>query len=276
MTQQAVKYLIEEMEEFLEEVYMKDVYMDLHPTAEQQDDEDWWNDVYIQTAVNSDEYNFEEKWEAHQDTSPYEVLLIVELINRITIWNEDENGKSEKWWGETLTLSKIYKMFAYMYVVRMGAEHWEQLSQNQDSWRLNDDDDVCVCEKETYCRSKDFPPNETDEQCPICLEDYDRDGGKLKDGIQNSNFESNCPHLCCCMCWDEMYKQNKDNYSCPICRRDITEWLKTHYDSDNDDDMCDCCVKGWDEPNKWGRCECVCSRGCGLLRDCKYKCLDKK
>ena len=96
----------------------------------------------------------------------------------------------------------------------------------------------CECEQptEVYNGSKDFPPNETDETCPICLEAYDREIGRLKDGIQNSDYESNCPHWCCCMCWDTMYKQDKDTYCCPICKRDITDWLKTHYDSDDDDD----------------------------------------
>ena len=127
---------------------------------------------------------------------------------------------------------------------------------------------------------QDFPPNETDETCPICLEAYDKEIGRLKDGIQNSEYESNYPHWCCSMCWDTMYKQNNDTYCCPICKRDITDWLKTHYDSDDeddvDDDMCDCCVKGWDKPNEWGRCKCWCNKCNCYLRTCKYKCLDVK
>jgi hypothetical protein len=275
MTQPQVKYEIDLMEAFLENDYMRDVYIHLNPTAEQQGDEDWWND-YIQTAVNSDTYDFPARWAEHRDASQYEALVMIEMINQIFKWNEDENGISEKWWDDVLTHSRIYKMYAYMYVVRCGVEHWKDTMGIND-WNESDDDDVCVCEKETYNGSKDFPPNETDETCPICLEAYDKEIGRLKDGIQNSEYESNCPHWCCCMCWDTMYKQDKDTYCCPICKRDITDWLKTHYDSDDDDDdMCDCCVKGWDKPNEWGRCECVCSRGCGLLRDCKYKCLDKK
>jgi hypothetical protein len=105
-------------------------------------------------------------------------------------------------------------------------------------------------EEEERNGSKDFPPNETDETCPICLEAYDREIGRLKDGIQNSGYESNCPHWCCCMCWDTMYKQNNDTYSCPICKMDITDWLKTHYDSDDDEeeeDLPTCCGKHCDE-----------------------------
>ena len=53
-----------------------------------------------------------------------------------------------------------------------------------------------------------------------------------------------------------------------------------HFDSDDeddvDDDMCDCCVKGWDKPNEWGRCKCWCNKCNCYLRTCKYKCLDVK
>ena len=96
----------------------------------------------------------------------------------------------------------------------------------------------CECEQptEVYNGSKDFPPNETDETCPICLEAYDREIGRLKDGIRNSDCESNCPHWCCSMCWDKMYRQDNDTDCCPICKRDITDWLKTHYDNDDDDE----------------------------------------
>jgi hypothetical protein len=99
------------------------------------------------------------------------------------------------------------------------------------------DDEECECEEEIYNGSKDFPPNETDEQCPICLEAYDRDSGKLKDGIRNSTYESNCPHWCCCMCLEEMYKQNEDDRCrCPICKRDITEWMDETYGEEDDDE----------------------------------------
>ena len=38
------------------------------------------------------------------------------------------------------------------------------------------------------------------------------------------------------------------------------------------DDSCDCCVKGWDKKNEWGRCECWCKLCNRFLRDCKYEC----
>jgi len=93
----------------------------------------------------------------------------------------------------------------------------------------------CLAELEED-EEEELISNETDETCPICLEAYDREIGRLKDGIQNSNYESNCPHWCCCMCWDTMSRQDNDTYSCPICKTDITDWLKTHYYSDSDDE----------------------------------------
>jgi hypothetical protein len=45
---------------------------------------------------------------------------------------------------------------------------------------------------------------------------------------------------------------------------------------EEEEDMCDCCVKGWDKENEWGRCGCICSKCDRLLRDCKYKCLEEE
>jgi len=47
-------------------------------------------------------------------------------------------------------------------------------------------------------------------------------------------------------------------------------------DEEKYEDMCDCCVKGWDKINEFGRCTCVCSKCDTLLRDCKYNCPDEE
>tara|TARA_R110000744_G_scaffold151457_2_gene264928 strand:+ start:7022 stop:7264 length:243 start_codon:yes stop_codon:yes gene_type:complete len=36
-------------------------------------------------------------------------------------------------------------------------------------------------------------------------------------------------------------------------------------------DSCDCCTKGWDKKNEFGRCRCICSECGEMLRDCKYE-----
>ena len=41
MSQQQVETIIENMNVIVH-IFMRDVYYDLHPTAEQQEDENWW------------------------------------------------------------------------------------------------------------------------------------------------------------------------------------------------------------------------------------------
>jgi hypothetical protein len=210
------------MEAFLQNDYMKEVYRDLQPTAEQQGDEDWWNDIYIQTAVNSDDYDFPARWAEQRDASQYEALVMMEMINQIFKWNEDENGITEKWWSDALTISKIYRMYAYMYVVRCGVEHWIHIKDTND-WNFE------MEEPEQYNGSKDFPPNETDDNCPICLDAYTPQ--KQRDGIRNSDeHKSKCPHYCCVPCWLELYDKNEgEKKRCPICRANITKWLDDNH-----------------------------------------------
>jgi hypothetical protein len=242
---------IDEMNRFIYGVFMPRVYFHLLPTVEQQNDEEWWSDTFIHTAVNSEVFDFADEWFQRDDQPLYndttwDAFWVVELINKIDKWYDDIYG--EKWAYESpLTLEAILKMYAYLFVVGKGAYHWEEEKDRfneyvvaqqevEDMSVVSDDSDEDEEPKEVYNGSKDFPPNETDETCPICLEAYNRDSGKLKDGIRNSGYESNCPHWCCCMCWDEMYKQNKDEYNCPICKRDITEWIDETYGEDDDEE----------------------------------------
>jgi hypothetical protein len=44
----------------------------------------------------------------------------------------------------------------------------------------------------------------------------------------------------------------------------------------NEDDVCDCCLKSWnDEPNEYGICHCLCSNCGNYLNMCRYICYDK-
>ena len=242
MSQQQIEYLIGRMEEIFT-IYMRDVYYDLNPTAEQQDDDDWWSNIFLQKAVNSDEYNFQETWEElRDDTSPYEAFLIIEMINKINKWYDDEFG--ETWTYESpLTYSKIIKMYAYLHARRCGVEHWKFQSSfwnhDMDETRSEEDSGYGAVEDsetedndaesidEEYAGTKDFPPNETDDNCPICLDAYTSQ--KQKDGIRCSDIPSNCSHYCCESCWYVIWGQHNDTNNCPICKRDITMWLSTHY-----------------------------------------------
>jgi hypothetical protein len=74
---------------------------------------------------------------------------------------------------------------------------------------------------------KDFPPNETDDKCPICLEAYT--SKKQRDGVRYSEYKIKCPHYCCVPCWIDLY-YNKDKIKrCPICRANITDWLEENH-----------------------------------------------
>ena len=239
MSQQQVEYLIGQIEEIFH-IFMRDVYYDLHPTADQQEDENWWKNVFLQKAVNSDEYNFQETWEElRDDTSPYEAFLIIEMINKINKWYDDEYG--ETWTYESpLTYSKIIKMYAYMHAMQCGVEHlknqsgfWnhdmdEIISEEDSGYGAVEDSDTESIEstEEEYTGTKDFPPNETDDNCPVCLEAYTVQ--KQKDGIRNSEYKVKCPHYCCCDCWLELYEKNEGKKKrCPICRANVTEWLES-------------------------------------------------
>jgi len=82
---------------------------------------------------------------------------------------------------------------------------------------------------EEYTGSKDFPPNETDDNCPICLEAYTSQ--KQKDGVRHSDeHKSKCPHYCCVDCWIDLYNNNEiKKKRCPICRANITKWLEDNH-----------------------------------------------
>jgi len=118
------KQQIKQMEEFICSIYMRDVYLDLNPTPEQDDDNDWWNEVFIETAVNSDKYDFQEKWAQYKDPSPHDEFPIIEMINKINKWYDDEFD--DTWTYELpLTYNKIFKMFAYMFVRIKGLDFWQ-------------------------------------------------------------------------------------------------------------------------------------------------------
>jgi hypothetical protein len=218
MSQQQIEYLIGRMEEIFT-IFMRDVYYDLNPTAEQQDDENWWSNIFLQKAVNSDEYNFQKTWEElRDDTSPYDAFLIIEMINKINKWSEDEFG--ETWTYESpLTYNKIYKMYAYMYAMQCGVEHWKF----QSGFWNHDIDNASNTEsaEEEYTGTKDFPSNETDDNCHICLDAYSSQ--KLRfEGVRNDEYKEKCHHycdFCCCDCWLEMSaKKIGEKDRCPICK----------------------------------------------------------
>ena len=150
------------------------------------------------------------------------------MINQINEWSKTETVTI--WDFGVLTHSKIYKMYAYMHVMQKGVEHWKLQSVfwNHDMDDMSDAESVESVEsvEEEYTGTKDFPPNETDDNCPVCLDAYTPQ--KQKDGVRNSKYKVKCPHYCCCDCWLELYEKNEgEKKRCPICRANVTDWLES-------------------------------------------------
>ena len=75
----------------------------------------------------------------------------------------------------------------------------------------------------------------TKKECPICLCTY-AEGGSPFDSPCETNIQSKCKHYLCMECWKEIYNRACQCciVKCPLCREDITEWLFSNYDSDED------------------------------------------
>jgi hypothetical protein len=75
---------------------------------------------------------------------------------------------------------------------------------------------------------------DNEDECPICYVTYGEqpDGEFItKDGINNSDHISDCKHYFCYPCWKKIYIKtvNERFVGCPLCRADVTCWLKSHY-----------------------------------------------
>src|SRR4051812_24583338 len=68
---------------------------------------------------------------------------------------------------------------------------------------------------------------DTEQNCPICYEEYNRDSGVLMDGPSNSDLPNQCLHWFCVSCCEQLFYNKMTD--CPICRADITDWLLSHY-----------------------------------------------
>ena len=71
--------------EYIRTTYMRDVYNDLRPTIAQQEDEDWWNDTFIQNAVNSEDYDFENDWNNNEWERDETAFVVIGMINKIKL-----------------------------------------------------------------------------------------------------------------------------------------------------------------------------------------------
>jgi len=225
---------LNEMNEYIRNEYMPFVYSQLMPSVEEQNNEDWWRDTFLEEAVNSENYDFQECWDNYVDYNTDgvvivpEVYVIVEMINKNNEWCM--NALGEKWSYDNLTYEKIFKMYAYAVVMEQGLDYWMEQKDRFNEYVENhssDDEDAESVEEE-YNGSKDFPPNETDDVCPICFEEYTP--SKMRDGIRNSEYKSRCPHYCCIDCWINIYNDESNTKKrCPICRANVSKWLEDNH-----------------------------------------------
>jgi hypothetical protein len=198
------------------------VWGELYPTNEELNDDEYIQGTLINNAVNNDIYDFYELWNDPTNPDYFEMKAdtILRLLNEVKDWHRNEMG--DEWLppNNEYSIQTIMNGWASMEV-----ENWGIGAVRAIIVDLLEEEDEAV--EEEYNGTKDFPPNETDDNCPICLEAYTSQ--KMKDGIRCSDIPSNCSHYCCERCWYVIWGQQNDTNNCPICKRDITMWLSTHY-----------------------------------------------
>ena len=59
------------------------------------------------------------------------------------------------------------------------------------------------------------------DECPVCHEKPD-----IWDGPMNSDVPTRCTHWACTECWDQVTDRDQ---RCPICRDDLSVWLRREY-----------------------------------------------
>lgn len=193
------------LQKYVDEQYMPFVFNELHATDEQIDSEKRVEDSFFFKVVFGDEHGFYNRWyeaEGFDIRADTILSLLEEFVNN--------SGRNL---SPPYTVRDTVNAWAYI----RGMKHW---------W------------EKVKAKLRNLPPNETEDTCPICLRDYDRET-LLKDGIQNSDFNSLCTHWCCMECWYKIYYQHNEIDTCPICRADITEWLKSYYRPDSDSEEYD-------------------------------------
>lgn len=203
-----------ELQKFLEDKYMPLLYSELLESTDGNIVNECFGDTNFFIYIYSNSLNFFEEWcETPNSTIQAETILI--LLQEVQTWYE-------KTFSEIYTKYKVKDIVNYWaYIV--GHEKWKKYADKEEKV------------VETSLPNEILNTNETEDTCPICLRDYDRNT-LLQDGPQNSDFENPCPHWCCVECWDTIYHQYNDTDTCPICRADITDWLKSHYPLYDDED----------------------------------------
>ena len=67
--------------------------------------------------------------------------------------------------------------------------------------------------------STSMPGSPTGSECPVCFE-YPMDEPK----------EAECGHVLCSNCWQRIGWTRLRPFKCPLCRRNVTEWLDANFE----------------------------------------------
>ena len=78
-------------------------------------------------------------------------------------------------------------------------------------------------------------------ECPICYVKYgEQEDGKFiySDGKWNSDMSGLCKHSICVKCKKILRNKfiEEEEVKCPLCRENWTEWIESHYTTDESDD----------------------------------------
>ena len=197
--------------------HLRFVWSDLEPNDEEQNDEEYFQNTFINNAVNNEiKYDFYEMWNNTANDYYFEMSAetLLRILNEVKDWYRNEMGDDWLPPNNEYSIETIMNGWAEANVREWGVDAVREI--------IN----AAIEEEEEYTGTKDFPPNETDDNCPICLETYT--SRKMRDGIRNSEYKVKCPHYCCCDCWLELYEKNEgEKKRCPICRANVTDWLES-------------------------------------------------
>ena len=74
-------------------------------------------------------------------------------------------------------------------------------------------------------------PASTPEECPVCHETAGDESAWRNP--QQSQIPTRCNHYLCASCWGEVARHDQ---RCPLCRTDVSEWIRRHlFECDHED-----------------------------------------
>ena len=147
------------------------VWCQLESNDEERNDAEWFQNTFINKAVNSEEYNVYDMWSADNELE-ISALLILEMLNNVKDWHRNKIGDE---WVPPLndySIKTIMNGWADIKVQNWGVDEVRNIINTMNANAEEETRDIINImnedtEDEIYTGTKDFPPNETDDNCPI-------------------------------------------------------------------------------------------------------------